>query len=328
MLQQLIKKGFEVMFIANNDPTPPFKYVLKEDREAYARWSGPYRDRFFPGRPPALYHYTSGNGLIGIIKSGKLWSTQVNCLNDASEYVYAIARLQSRAEIFLSSPQPPNVQFLLETIITELKRPLPLGVRGWFVACFTEVGDDLSQWRGYSGGEGGYSIEFDSDSLMRMIHKGVSLGKIEYDEVRQNVFLDDLLKKTVSFFLDGMEKQRAPTREEWTNDFLACWSWYIEIFAPIIKHPKFKEEREWRLLYPFNDEAIPRMEYMQKSSMLTKHVPLTLMTENGKPRLPLKSVVVGPCRHVYISRISVGDLLKTCGYAVPVGVTEIPYQTV
>ena len=50
---------------------------------------------------------------------------------------------------------------LLQTIITELKRPLR-GVLGWFVACFTEDGDDLSQWRGYGGGEGGYLIEFDS----------------------------------------------------------------------------------------------------------------------------------------------------------------------
>ena len=317
----------EAMFIANDDPTRPiFKYVLSEDEEAYVRWGEPYLKKFFPVQPPALYHYTSGNGLIEIIKSGELWSTQVNCLNDASEFLYTMARLRERAETLLASTQTADVKFLLETIITELKRPLR-GVLGWFVACFTEDGDDLSQWRGYGGGEGGYSIEFESVYLRGLSHREhVLLGKIEYDEVEQNTFFDDLLKHTITFFLDGINKQRAPTREEWAIDFLACWSWHIAFFAPMIKHPKFKEEREWRLLYPFNDEAIPRMRYLQRSSMLTKHVPIRLMMQDGKPRLPLKSVVVGPCRHVDISKISVGDLLKTYGYSAPVFTTEIPYQ--
>jgi hypothetical protein len=317
------------MFINNDGPTPPvFKYVLKEDEDAYGRWGAPYMEWFFPRQPPALYHYTSGNGLIEIIKSGELWSTQVNCLNDASKFLYTMALLRERAESLLVSAQTPDVKFLLETIVTELKRPLR-GLLGWFVACFTEDGDDLSQWRGYGGGEGGYSIEFDAVYLRGMSHqKEVLLGKIEYDEVKQNAFFDDLLKHTISFFLDGIKKRRAPTKEEWTNDFLACWSWYIALFAPMIKHPKFKEEREWRLLYPFNDEAIPRMRYLQRSSMLTKHVPIRLMMQSGKLRLPLKSVIVGPCRHVDISKVSVGDLLRTYGYSAPVFATKIPYQAV
>ena len=125
------------------------------------------------------------------------------------------------------------------TIITELKRPPLRGVLGFFVACFTEEGDDLSQWRGYGGGEGGYSIEFDSVHLRGMSHQEQALlGKIEYDEVKQNAFIDDLLKRTISLFLDGIEKQRAPTREEWASDFLACWSRYAAFFASVIKHPK------------------------------------------------------------------------------------------
>jgi len=32
-----------------------------------------------------VWHYTSGPGLISIIESGTLYSTQVSCLNDATE---------------------------------------------------------------------------------------------------------------------------------------------------------------------------------------------------------------------------------------------------
>jgi len=98
----------------------------------------------------------------------------------------------------------------------------------------------------------------------------------------------------------------------------------------MIKHPKFCGEGEWRLLYPFNDEAIPRMRYLQRSSMMTKHVPLRLMMHHSQPRLPLKGVIVGPCRHREISKFAVGDLLRTNGYLGDyyVSTTRIPYQTV
>jgi hypothetical protein len=73
------------------------------------------------------------------------------------------------------------------------------------------------------------------------------------------------------------------------------------------------------------------MKYLQRSSMMTQHVPLRLMTRDGHPRLPLTGVVVGPSRHKEISKIAVGDLLRTHGYSdtdVPVSVTTIPYRMV
>jgi len=103
------------------------------------------------------------------------------------------------------------------------------------------------------------------------------------------------------------------------------------MFGPLIEHPTFSAEREWRLVYHFQDEAIPRMRYLQRSSMMTKHLPLRLIMQDGKPRLPLTGIVVGPCRHKDISRISVGDLLRTYGYSVDqvqISTTKIPYQFV
>ena len=64
---------------------------------------------------------------------------------------------------------------------------------------------------------------------------------------------------------------------------------------------------------------------------MTQHVPLRLMISDGNPRLPIPGIVVGPCRHKEISRISVGDLLRTYGYSdkdVPVSMTAIPYRMV
>ena len=53
--------------------------------------------------PPELWHYTTGEGLIKIIESGELWSTQVSCLNDATEYRYAIGAARAAFQQRLAS---------------------------------------------------------------------------------------------------------------------------------------------------------------------------------------------------------------------------------
>lgn len=40
---------------------------------------------------------------------------------------------------------------------------------GYFVACFSEVEDDLSQWRGYGGGDCGYAIGFRSHGILEAL---------------------------------------------------------------------------------------------------------------------------------------------------------------
>ena len=39
--------------------------------------------------PGPLYHYTDSNGLLGIMRSRRLWATHSQYLNDASEFLYA-----------------------------------------------------------------------------------------------------------------------------------------------------------------------------------------------------------------------------------------------
>lgn len=39
-------------------------------------------------RNELVWHYTSGNALLNIVASGKLYATQVSCLNDSTEVRY------------------------------------------------------------------------------------------------------------------------------------------------------------------------------------------------------------------------------------------------
>jgi hypothetical protein len=142
--------------------------------------------------------------------------------------------------------------------------------------------------------------------------------------------MDDVLRSVIQFFRDGVQNNRAPSMEQWTEEFLRYWANLLALLVCFVKHPKFSGEREWRLVYHLQDEAMPRMRYLQRSLMMTRHAPMRLMMCDDKPCLPLKGIVVGPSRRKEVSKISVADLLRTHGYSnqgVPVTLTDIPYRT-
>ena len=78
---------------ADNPTEPTYKYIRPEDENSYGQWTTTYIFKFFPVPIRPLYHYTTGAGLIEILKSGELWSTQLSCLNDASEFLYPIENI-------------------------------------------------------------------------------------------------------------------------------------------------------------------------------------------------------------------------------------------
>jgi hypothetical protein len=101
--------------------------------------------------PEFLYHYTSQDGLLGIVQSRAIWATNISYMNDATEFGLARDRL-------------------LEEIRTRYIRKASVDVVSWIttkitdspicVSCFCEDGDLLSQWRGYAGDGYGYSLAF------------------------------------------------------------------------------------------------------------------------------------------------------------------------
>jgi|SRR5271165_4987554 len=100
------------MFVQQPDTAtePEYKYITTEDLAAYEHWCAPHVAAFNPIPSGPLYHYTTGNSLIEIIKSGELWATQVACLNDSSELLYPIGLL--RAKVCEKSKSPSSLKWV------------------------------------------------------------------------------------------------------------------------------------------------------------------------------------------------------------------------
>ncbi|HTI88286.1 MAG TPA: DUF2971 domain-containing protein [Alphaproteobacteria bacterium] len=284
--------------------------------------------------PDILWHYTSGHSLIQIVQSGELWSTQISCLNDHREFRHASTLfLQALEEYADTNTLDDDDRFLFE----EARKALladSAPKNWWFVACFSDSKDDLSQWRAYSGGEGGYAIAFHAKAIALVGAADQSyLAPVQYDENIQRDIAREVAAGTFKFFREGLKTRGAEPREEWLRSFFAAWSDAITYLAPIVKHKAFAGEREWRFVRKLRDTDFPRMRYVQRQMMMSRHLPLTLSTatsSSGKKLLPIAEVMVGPSRHKQVSQISVGDLLRTVGYPDAernVTVSDAPFQT-
>jgi hypothetical protein len=273
-----------------------------------------------------LWHYTTGNGLLGIIESGTLYSTQVSCLNDSTEVRYGSNVLrEALLELFRERAieDPQRMEFVQRYTEASAENPSIPSHAGshWFVTCFSRDGDDLSQWRAYSGGEDGYAIGFRASDLMG---RNGPLVRVNYDAEQHKAVAKEIASATSQFFLEGLEARGATSEHEWTMEFFPVWSQTTDQLSPLVKHPKFGSEEEYRIVHRLDISELGRLKFRQRSTLMARHLPLNF---TSFPLLPIAEVRVGPSRHKEITRISIDTLLRQKGY--PTGLvtsSEVPFQ--
>lgn len=103
------------------------------------------------GQPDFLYHYTSGQGLHGILSTGSMWGTNHSFMNDRSEFEYGLNLLRTAIADRVKTTGAPEVRLVLD----EAVRFLNAGHDDLYLTCFCEAADLLSQWRGYGAQDTG-----------------------------------------------------------------------------------------------------------------------------------------------------------------------------
>jgi hypothetical protein len=157
------------------------------------------RDQAAAARRPksfVLYHYTTADGLKGIVENDELWATSAYYLNDSTEIMYGYQLIDEALDVWKKKANPPEDSIaggLLYSLQRQfghdyLKRNIITPI---YLTCFCEEDNLLSQWRGY-GQSGGYSVGF------RVLSEGIVCGlkpepsgysarcvKVEYDRGEQ-----------------------------------------------------------------------------------------------------------------------------------------------
>lgn len=120
-----------------------------------------------PEPPETLYHYSAPAGLAGIVQSKGIWATDFRFTNDSEELTTGEKTiLQGVGDAATSAPND-DARVLLNRLRRSLEEKAPTSEESlrFFVASFTENGNQLSQWRAYGADGAGYSLGFRRSAL-------------------------------------------------------------------------------------------------------------------------------------------------------------------
>lgn len=285
-------------------------------------------------REEIIWHYTTGEALLGIVESGTLYSTQVSCLNDSTELRYAAKLLREAfKDVQMKDSWPAEEAQLLDRLLTataavEEPSAAPLLASNWFVVCFSKERDNLSQWRAYGVGENGYAIGFVAGGFFGL---GSLVVRVNYAALQHKQVATEVAQSTLRFFQEGLDARSGDARTSWAEEFLARWDFWLGRLAPMVKDPAFSAENEYRIIHELQPNERGKLQFRQRHSLMSRHLPLAFPPPAlAAHMLPIAEVMVGPSRHKEISRTSVDAFMRQKGYpqqSVPVSISSVPFQT-
>lgn len=280
-----------------------------------------------------VWHYTNGSALISILESMSMFATNISCLNDSSELSYARDLYRHAILEFSDSvAKDDRVESFLRFALDYLGKGRESSQSSpFFIACFSEERDDLSQWRAY-GGENGYAIGFKAGELV--VPGTAPLTRVCYDAQMHDSFALRAAETMTEFYLEGLESHSPCDVVQWQHEFMRTWDGMVTMMiAATMKNPAFSKEREVRVTKRAVPGDLQNLRFLQKNNMMTRHLPLRFSSLSLSPtlhyRLPISEIIIGPCRNPLVSKASVVALLAQKGYeAVNVSLSQIPLRPV
>ncbi len=253
-------------------------------------WNEARRLRLIPSSyPDTVYHYTSLEGFLGIVKSRSVWMTDFAYLNDRREVRHGVDLMLEAVGDLASTATQHDVRALLSA----WQEKLPAPTNRICITSFSGDGDSLSQWRAY----GPIAIGFPVGPLSRHVNQS-RLKPIEYDPLNQKRLAQIYVHHLVSAFEADRER----------NDWPKIFDEYhrpdrlLEL-AIFLKDPAFRSENEYRMAYVDNPDILchlglespPRL-FRVAGGRIVPYVPSSEVLKSKTRQFPLEisEIVLGP----------------------------------
>ncbi len=198
-----------------------------------------------------IYHYCDANALLSILEYKTLRFTHAAYLNDTLEIRRGVEFCRGILhELLTDAPNDP----VLTSAVAYLTH-----VEDWqyYVCCFSESEDKLSQWRAYADDGAGFAIGFSAVHLSRDSDSPFEcrLDKVTYDT--------SPLRDGLSSFVSDLQSQLAELPDDTDKDEMQfcvenaasrTGGWCIDQSA-FHKDVGFIEEEEWRSVRTYRLEG-------------------------------------------------------------------------
>ncbi len=258
--------------------------------------------------PELLYHYTTLDGFLGIIRNSELWATDIRYLNDTSEYRMAPGLAVDK--MFEAMDLEGENKELIDSytpLIVQTGKPV-------YVASFSaEIsGDDLSQWRAYGGQHSGICLGFSPDYLrktgMQFLNESSDPGWAKTSKFNDPLiyceYLDDKNPEDQKVISPNIRDLVDYSREN-----VAIAAMAFAMYSAGLKHKGFHAEKEWRLVLVRDCETpTNRLSFRGSKSLIIPYVGIPLKINEGP--VTIERVVLGPTPHEEMAKKSVEMVLK------------------
>ena len=261
-----------------------------------------------PPERPTLFHYTTQEGLLGIVSSKSLWVTSVRHLSDSTEFAYTVELVRETLNRKLRGEKGPYSSYYAG-ILGKLDALKDMTL---FVGSFSEEGDLLSQWRAYGSSGIGFSVGFQYEYLRSLAEaQQFRILKCLYKESEHAALVEKLIN------LGTLNVKEGDTQAGEMTFFIGLYQ-----VAPALKHPSFSEEREWRVVSEVAWPNKSSAKFRTGKSMLVPYREFNLAAEGRK--MAISNVVAGPNPHMSASLASLMYLLTGSGNIEPQGWAIVP----
>ncbi len=199
-------------------------------------------------RPDELFHYCSEETFLCILKSSSLWLSDADNLNDSLEGKWldkVVDELREDSELLQWSDSG------------HIYHDYKLFKSTFFIICFSEKEDLLSQWRAYADNGKGVSIGFSIQpslwggnltlsQILRWEELGGHLERVVYSKLEQK----EILLRIFKYIDHWVKKCLNPKMSLYFYDAVVDTGRDgLSYLSRLMKHPGFSEECEWRIIY-------------------------------------------------------------------------------
>ena len=222
-------------------------------------------------RPPILYHYCSRETFKSILENRSFILSDASKSNDSKEGIWAQDILNDLLEKkpFLKNIYEKSFLKMMEEIKEEKIRN--------YILCFSEEADLSGQWRSYAEKGRGFAIGVNIRTLNpikieslgeiflngELCNREMVLGKVIYDIKTQKKMIENVIKKfniENSLFLE----KNSDTLNNKTDQLLFLLLEQLNAYrflnlSLLIKHPGFRDEKEWRIYFPCLEKYIQNL---------------------------------------------------------------------
>ena len=315
----------------------------------------------FPGHAvgslESVWHYTTAEGLRGIVQSGVLWATSHRFMNDSEEPRYATNVLRAAAAAVRVDVAEEHRERFDRLMAWSERSQLEA-----FLLCAALEHDLLTVWRGY-GASVPYAIELDAREPLLPVEQvsgdehpsppsGWGPEVVDEDERGAPIFAgdpDDLHLERDPWTpvkydqAEALKRVRhiaelATLKSDPFSDSISPWMNLGGIDLLQLKHPAFMDEREARMVF----DVGPRWKFVKHRATrfgLTPYIEVSAVDERNyyeqewgfvtqpAARRPIKSVHIGPSPLGDESVFALREFLEFNGYPdTPVVKSETPFR--